>query len=174
MAKKTPTWVWVVVGIVSFFVLVCVLLVGSGIYMFRQHVRAETASTQDVQGQFDEARKRFAGQQPLVEVQKGDNNRQVVVHKPPETAERTTLQAIRVLAYDQREGRLVRVDVPIWLARMAMSDRGGSGQRRIAINGENIAFDAGNLTFEDVERHGPGLIVDVGDGQGSQVMVWAE
>jgi hypothetical protein len=142
--------------------------------MFRQHVRAETASTQDVQEQFEQARKRFAGQQALVEVRKGDNDWQVVVNKPPETAERTNLQSIRVLAYDEREGRLVHVDVPVWLARMAMSDRGGSGHRRIAINGENIEFDAGDLTFEDVERHGPGLIVDVGDGRGSQVIVWAE
>jgi hypothetical protein len=174
-SKKTPTWVWVVLGIVSFFVLACVLLVGGGIYMFRQHVRAETASTQNVQEQFEQARKRFAGQQPLVEIPKAaGTDRQVVVHKPPETAERNNLKSIRVLAYDGREGRLVHVDVPLWLARMAMSDRGGSGHRRIAINGENIEFDAGNLTFEDVERHGPGLIVDTGDGKGSQVIVWAE
>jgi len=172
-SKKTPTWVWVVVGIVGLFVLVCVLLIGSGIYMFRQHVQTETASTQDVQDEFEQARKRFAGQQPLVEIRASD--RQVLVHKPPEEAERrTNLQSIRVLAYDPRQGRLVRVDVPVWLARMVMSDRGGSGRRRITIGGDNIEFDAGNLTFEDVERHGPGLIVDVDDGQGSQVLVWAE
>jgi hypothetical protein len=57
---------------------------------------------------------------------------------------------------------------------MAMSERAGSGRRRISVNGENIEFDAGNLTFEDVERHGPGLIVDTGDAQGGQVIVWAE
>lgn len=173
-SKKTPTWVWVVVGIVGFLVLACVLLIGGGIYMFRQHVRAETASTQGVQEQFDQARTRFAGQQPLVEVRQTDHDRQVVVHKPAETAARTDLKSIRVLAYDRREGRLVRVDVPIWLARIAMSNRGGSGRRNITINGENIEFDAGNLTFEDVERHGPGLITDISDGNGSQVLVWAE
>jgi hypothetical protein len=175
-SKKTPTWVWVVLGIVGLFVVVFVVLVGGGIYMFRQHVQTEAASTQDVQQEFEQARKRFAGQQPLVEIRETDTEkRQVVVHKPPETAERpTTLQSIRVLAFDPHEGRLVRVDVPVWLARMMMSDRGGSGRRRIAINGDNIEFDAGDLTFEDVERNGPGLIVDVGDGRGSQVLVWAE
>ena len=175
-SKKTPTWVWAVLGIVGLFVVVCVLLVGGGIYMFRQHVHAEAASTQDVQQEFEQARQRFAGQQPLVEIRETNNaNRQVLVHKPPETAERrTNLQSIRVLAYDQHEGRLVRVDVPVWLARMMMSDRGGSGRRRFAINGDNIEFDTGDLTFEDVERNGPGLIVDVGDGRGSQVLVWAE
>jgi len=172
--KKAPTWVWVVVGIVGLFVLACVLLVGGGIYMFRQHVRAETASTQGVQEQFDQARTRFAGQQPLVEVRQTDNDRQVVVHKPSETAGRADLKSIRVLAYDGHEGRLVHVDVPIWLARIAMSNRGGSAHRNITINGENIEFDAGDLTFEDIERHGPGLITDVSDGKGSQVLVWAE
>jgi hypothetical protein len=144
--------------------------------MFRTHVQAENASTQDVQKEFDQARQRFTGRQPLVEILQTDNNdKQVVVHKQPETAERkTTLKSLRVLAYDPREGRVVRVDVPVWLARMAMSERAGSGRRRISVNGENIEFDAGNLTFEDVERHGPGLIVDTGDGRGGQVLVWAE
>jgi hypothetical protein len=174
--KRTPTWVWVVVGVLGFCVLALVVLVGGGIYMFRTHVQAENASTQDVQKEFDQARQRFTGRQPLVEILQTDNNdKQVVVHKQPETAERkTTLKSLRVLAYDPREGRVVRVDVPVWLARMAMSERAGSGRRRISVNGENIEFDAGNLTFEDVERHGPGLIVDTGDGRGGQVLVWAE
>jgi hypothetical protein len=174
--KKTPIWVWVIVGVLGFCALAFVVLVGGGIYMFRQHVSAETASTQNVQEEFDQARQRFAGQQPLVEIQGTENDdRQVVVHKPLETAERrTNLQSIRVLAYDPREGRIVRVGVPVWLARMAMSNRAGLGRRRISVNGENIEFDAGNLTFEDVERHGPGLIVDTGDGRGGQVLVWAE
>lgn len=167
---------WVVVGVLGFCVLALVVLVGGGIYMFRTHVQAENASTQDVQKEFDQARQRFTGRQPLVEILQTDNNdKQVVVHKQPETAERkTTLKSLRVLAYDPREGRVVRVDVPVWLARMAMSERAGSGRRRISVNGENIEFDAGNLTFEDVERHGPGLIVDTGDGRGGQVLVWAE
>lgn len=173
--KKTPTWVWVVVGVIAFCVLALVVLVGGGIYMFRQHVQVESTSTQDVQKEFEQARQRFAGQQPLVEIQGTSNDdRQVVVHKSPEATERqTNLRSIRVLAYDPREGRVVRVDVPLWLARMAMSERAGS-RRHISVNGETIEFDAGNLTFEDVERHGPGLIVDTGDGKGGQVLVWAE
>ena len=173
--KKTPTWVWVLVGIVGFCVLALVAIVGGGLYMFRQHVETESASTVQVQDEFEQARQRFAGQQPLVEVRKSESDdRQVVVHKPPETAERhTNLKSIRVLAYDPREGRVVRVNVPVWLARMAMSER-GAGRRRITVNGENIEFDAGNLTFEDVERHGPGVIVDTGDDRGGKVIVWAE
>ena len=111
--RKTPTWVWVVVGIIGFCVLALVVVVGGGIYMFRQHVQTESASTQDVQQEFEQARQRFAGQQPLVEIPKSDSDdRQVLVHKPLETAKpQTNLRSIRVLAYDPREGRLVRVDV---------------------------------------------------------------
>ena len=174
-SKKAPTWVWVVLGIVGFLVVVCVVLVGGAVYMFRQHVQTEPASTQTVEEEFQRARTRFAGRQPLVEVRGTEKeDRQVLVHKPPETAERRTdLQSIQVLAYDPRDGRLVRAQVPVWLARMMMSNR-DSGRRRITINGNNIEFDSGDLTFEDVERNGPGLIVDVGDGRGSQVLVWAE
>jgi hypothetical protein len=99
----------------------------------------------------------------------------VIVHRPPDTAERhTDLRTIRVLAFDGRQDRLVDVDVPVWLARMTMSNRGGVGRRRVVIGGGTVDFDSGDLTFEDLERRGPGLIADFTDGRGSQVLVWAE
>jgi len=176
MASKTPTWVWVVVGIFGAFVFVCVALIGGGIVYFRQHVHTETAPKQAVQQEFDQQRAQFAGQQPLVEIRRTDSNdSRVIVHKPPTTAERhTDLKAIRVLGYDPRENRLIRATIPVWLARWAFSNRSESGRRRVTISGDDIEFDSGDLTFEDVERNGPGLVVDLIDPRGAQVLVWAE
>jgi hypothetical protein len=175
MAAKTPTWVWVVFGIVGVLVLLCIAVVGGGIFMFRQHVHTEAVPKQTALQELDRQRTRFAGQQPLIQVSKAeDNDSKVVVHRPPGTAVRRDLQAIRVLTYDERNGRVVTVDVPIWLARWALRNRGGSSRGRVTFGNSAVELESGDLTFEDIERHGPGLILDAVDTRGAQVLVWAE
>jgi hypothetical protein len=177
-SKKTPTWVWVVFGILGFFVLLFIAVVGGGIFMFRQHVHADAVPKQAAQQEFDRQRSRFVGQRALIQVTKSpeDNNSNVVVHRPPENAtRRAELQAIRALTYDERNGQLITIDVPIWLARWALSNRGGStGHRRMTFGDGTVEFESGDLTFEDIERNGPGLILDAVDERGAQVLVWAE
>lgn len=176
MASKTPTWVWIVFGILGFCVLLVIAVVGGGIVMFRQHVQSEAVSQQTAQQQFDRQRNRFVGQRPLVQVTKtADDDSNIVVHRPPETAQRHDLKAIRAITYDERNGRLVTIDVPIWLARWALSNRDGDGgRRRMSFGDGTVEFESGDLSFEDIERNGPGLIVDATDPRGAQVLVWAE
>jgi hypothetical protein len=176
MASKTPTWVWVVLGIVGFCVLAVVALVGGSILMVRSHVHTEYAEKQTAEQEFARQRARFAGQQPLIELRKTVNeDDKMVVHRPPESApRRTDLQTIRVLVYDNREGRLIHIDVPLWIARLVPSNRDRSGRGRVSFGSESFDFESGNLTLDDVERHGPGLVVDGIDSRGAQVLVWAE
>lgn len=177
MASKTPTWVWVVFGLLGFLALIFIAVVGGGIFMFRQHVHTDAVPKQAAQEEFDRQRNRFAGQRALVQVTKvADHDSNVVVHRPPESAKRRAdLQAIRALTYDERNGRLVTVDVPVWLARWALSNRGGSsGHRRMTFGDGTVEFESGDLTFDDIERNGPGLILDATDAGGAQVLVWAE
>jgi hypothetical protein len=175
MASKTPTWVWVVLGIVGFFVLAGVGLVAGGVLMVRSHVHTEFAEKQTAEQEFARQRARFAGQQPLIELKKNaSDDDKVVVHRPPESAERrTNLQTIRVLVYDNREGRLIHIDVPLWIWRLMPSNRGNSRRGRVSF-GNDFDFDASNLTLEDLERHGPGLVMDGIDSRGAQLLVWAE
>jgi hypothetical protein len=176
MAAKTPTWVWVVFGIVGVVVVLCVAVIGGGIFMFRSHVHSNAVPKQAAQQEFDRQRNRFAGQQPLVQVgEAGELDSKIVVHRPSATAPRhTDLQGIRVLTYDERNGQLVNIDVPLWFARWALKDRGDYGHGRVSFGGRSVEFESGDLTFEDIERHGPGLIIDATDTRGAQVLVWAE
>jgi len=59
---------------------------------------------------------------------------------------------------------------------MMPQNRRGSGRQRVSFGGGDVDFDFdnSNLTLEDVERHGPGLVVDGVDSRGAQVLVWAE
>jgi hypothetical protein len=178
MASKTPTWVWVVLGIVGFFVLACAGLVGGSILMVRRHVHTEFAEKQTADQEFARQRARFAGQQPLIELRKTvDEDQKMVFHRPPESAaRRTDLQTIRVLVYDSHEGRLIHIDVPLWIMRLMPTSNRGTRGRQMTLRGNGLDFDFnnGDLTLEDVERHGPGLVVDGIDSRGAQVLVWAE
>jgi hypothetical protein len=41
-------------------------------------------------------------------------------------------------------------------------------------NGIDFDSDRVHLTMEDVDRRGPGLLLDQADRRGSQVLVWTE
>ena len=178
MASKTPTWVWVVLGIVGFFVLAGAGLVGGSILMVRRHFHTELAEKQTADQEFARQRARFAGQQPLIELRKSiDDDEKMVIHRPAESAERhKELQTIKVLVYDSQQGRLIHIDVPLWIMRMMPASNRGTRGRQMTLrgNGVDLDFNNGDLTLEDLERHGPGLVVDGIDSRGAQVLVWAE
>jgi len=178
MASKTPTWVWVVLGIVGFFVLAFIGVIGGGILMVRSHVHTQPADKQVAEQEFTRERARFAGQQPMIELRKSlSEDNKMVIHRPPEAApRRTDLKTIRVLVYDDHEGRLVHIDVPLWIMRMMPASNRGTRGRDITLRGNGLDFDFnnGDLTLEDLERHGPGLLVDGIDSRGAQLLVWAE
>jgi hypothetical protein len=75
-----------------------------------------------------------------------------------------------VLALDREAGDLVRVEIPMWLAKACLDlglgvdqqDRGSDFKERYGIDWRK---------FRDLGQFGPGLLVSVDDEQ-SQVLVW--
>src|SRR2546422_2855801 len=80
------------------------------------------------------------------------------------------LPIFNVLVYDHDEGQLVRVSVPMWLARKVARDKDG------------LDLDLGDgraertvrrhLRFEDLERAGLGVLVEGEEKGGDLVLVW--
>ncbi len=168
MAKK-KNWVLIVLGIVIFVVIVGVALIGGfAYYMYRQmDVTTETAGRLDEE--FAKVRERFQGQTPYVEmsdVEHGEGK----VHRELEKAERTPLTRLRVVVYDPSEKKLVRLAIPFWLLRL-------SGNKPINLRSGGSGFDPGvrlTITSEDLERRGPGLVLDTEGRRGERVIIWSE
>ena len=168
MASTKRTWLWIIFGVIGFMALCLVALVGGGAYVVSKHVKTELVGRVSAEEQFVRQRARFAGQQPLIEVQKADSDDvEAKVHRPAEDARKVELQTMRVLVYNAHEGRLVHVDLPFWLIRLMPSGRLGS------FSGD-FSFDSGRITVDDLERHGPGLILDARDSRDAQVLIWTE
>ena len=84
---------------------------------------------------------------------------------------------VNVLVFDPSEEQLTRVSVPIWLAkkayRVAEGDEDGF---EIDVGDESEEQLARQLRrhvrFEDLEKAGPGVLVEVNEDDGEQVLVW--
>ena len=164
------TWISVLIATVVIVGFLAIAAVGGTAYFFYRHIHASFTPPEDADSEFAQARARFAGQQPLIEIQGRD---QVIVHRTetPSRSETAKLRALHAMVYDPSDGRMVDVNVPFWVLRLAPS-----GGRFSFLNDRDFSIDSDRvrLTLDDLEHHGPGLILDHHDPRGSVVLVWTE
>ena len=163
------TWISIVIAAVIVVGIVAVSAVGGTAFFIYRHVHTQFVQSDNADRQFADARARFAGQQPLIEMRKGDEpflHREIIPKEMPATK----LDTLRVLAYDTRANKLVNVSIPMWLLRMAPSNNFSF----MKDNGIDFDSDKVHITLDDLERRGPGLLLDQADRRGSQVLVWTE
>ena len=170
MSQNTrKTWISVLIASVLIVGMLAVAAIGGTAFFIYQHVNTQFAPNEKAEAQFAEARARFAGQKPLIEMRKDD---EPVLHRDviPASLPATKLETLHVLAYDTHEEKLVRVSIPFWLLRLAPTNHVSF------LNDTGIDFDSDRvrLTLADLERRGPGLIIDHADRRGSHVLVWTE
>ncbi len=171
MADTKKTILAVIGGIVLLLILFVVAAIGGTAYFVRSHMNAQQESAESASDEFAKAREQFAGQRPMIEraAATDDDSDRFVIHRPEATARTVELSSLRALAYDHRKERIVHISVPFWLLRMAPAGRGFSFMRDNDIDMERV-----HITVDDLERHGPGLILDTHDRRGADVLVWVE
>ena len=164
------TWISILIAAVIIVGLLAAAAVGGTAYFFYNHVHTQNAETADAAREFATARQRFTGQPALIEMRRND---EPLLHKELITREAVDrpLESLRVLAYDPDDEKLVRISIPFWLLRLAPSNK-----RMSFLNENGVDFDSErvHLTLEDLERRGPGLVLDHKDRRGSLVLVWTE
>ncbi len=163
-AKKT--WGAILVAAIAIVCVLVVALIGGSAYFIARHVSSQFVSAESADAQFMSARQRLVGQTPLIEMQIGD---EPILHRPAADAHRPRIEVLHALIYSTEAGKLVDVSLPMWLLRMSPGNH-------LSFLDDNAQFDSGrvHLTLEDVERHGPGLILDATDRRGARVLIWAE
>ena len=164
--KKKRTWIWVVAGV---FVLLCFVAIGgiiAAVSFFRQNLNVTQTAEDTAMRQFDEVRNRFPGQQPLIRLV--DDKPQFVAEPARQGTAQKPLTTLHVIAFDRDEGNLVTFSLPFWLLRMK------SGPFRISAYQEGWDDRGMSFTIEDIEKHGPGIIVDATERGEGRVIIWAE
>jgi len=168
MAKKS--WWWIVLGVVIFVVIVGVGAIGTFGYIVYRQMDIQTVTSESPEEEFGKARARFEGQVPFVELPAVHGSGEPIVHREQMAKEPTPLTALRVLAWGPRDRKLVRLSLPMWLLRL-------TGRQGVHVSNRDTPFGTDmslNVTTEELERHGPGLILDYTTSGGERILVWAE
>jgi hypothetical protein len=165
---RRRTWLAVVGRVVLVVLAACGLLIGAGAYIASRYSTTSVVAPEQADAEFAAARKQFAGEQPFFELRGVNGGLMPVVHRTP-TSPKRELVALDVLSYDPRTHTLRRSRLPGWFLKWA------SARGAIRLANLEVFDDARDrITLDDLERRGPGLIVDIGSGDRTRVLMWTE
>ena len=162
MRTRRSTVLMIVIGVV-----LCVVIVGAGAAAWFFFSAFESTASDDTTAarRFDDVRSRFAGQTPLLEIR---GEEVVRTRTAPATTPRD-LQRLQILTWNPEDERLAQITLPWWLLRLKegpidVTSDAGSGVTRTRLS----------ITVAELERHGPALLLDHAEPDGSKVIVWTE
>ena len=168
--KKTKrTWVWVVVGVFSVLVVLAIGGIMFSVAFFRQNMTITDVSERTAATEFEAVRARFAGQQPLIEMR--DGRPQYIAERASQKNSTVPLKTMHVMAFDDdegNEGKLVNFSLPFWLLRLK------SGPIRLSAYSQGWDDRGVSFSIEDLEKFGPGLLMDLTEAREGRVLIWVE
>lgn len=170
MADTKKTWIWIAVGLAGALLLAFIAVVAAGVFFVVRQMDTEPASEASADRTFAEARSRFEGQEPIIQIDAGEGLvRTRIARRPPEDPTGPTPDTMHVMAWDPEEGRIVRLSLPFWLLRL-----GNRGSIRFSSDRTRLSFENLDLTVDDLARYGPALIVDHKMPHGERVLIWTQ
>jgi len=169
MAKK-PSWGLIILGSAVFIVVVGVgLVVVAGFVIYKQFAfQATTTTSMSASDEFSRVAAEFEGQKPLLEIRDGDPV--LSKERPKATRAAAPIEALHIMVWKADEKKLLRLNIPFWLLRMTNGKPIRIGGHRGDIDDEPVHL---NITAEDLQGYGPGLVLDHKESGGDRVLVWA-
>jgi hypothetical protein len=142
------------------------------VWFFTRHWDTEPASVSTAKVEFDQLRARFAGEQPLLDMRFRKPSTNLNASRVP-----APLHSFHTVIFDTRGAqRLVRITVPYWFGKHYAHHSGGFVWLGELTFFDDTEFDPEKiqLSLDEVERHGPGLLVDYRHPTGGQFIAWVE
>jgi hypothetical protein len=155
---------------VIFVVIVGLGLVGGLVYLVTRQVSVQTVtSSAEGSEEFEKLRAALAGQTAFLELPPEDGEGEPIVHRELATHPTGQVSVVHVRVWVPRDRKLVRLDLPMWTLRLM-------GSKPITIDTGHGSFGGVPLkvTAEEIDRRGPGLILDHSGRRGERLLVWSE
>jgi hypothetical protein len=162
----------IVLSIVKGVVMIALITVGMGLWFFVSHHQSSPVSEQSAEAEFSQLRSHFSTQQPLI-----DMSIRQASDIPAIGPSGVPLYTFHTVIFDTRGSqRIVHITVPFWFARL-FADRHGEfkwlGQLTF-LDDTEFDSEAIRLSLDQLERRGPGLIIDYQHPSGGQFISWVE
>ena len=165
--RKKRTWLWIILGVFVFLGVVAVGGIIVAVSFFRENLDVrQNVSDNSATSEFDAVYARFPGQQPLIQLV--DGRPQLVAERATQAGSGKSLTTLYVLAFDRDDEEMAKFSLPFWLLRMK------SGPIRLSAYQQGWDDRGVSFRVEDIEKHGPGIIVDVKGRSEGRMMIWAE
>ena len=165
MSKKR-SWLPILAGVAVLFIFIVV----AGLFLLASVVRDRvdidrTQTAETAADEFDRVRQRFPDATPMLTF---DGETPRMSEEAKSRASPVSLDSVHILAWDPRDKELARFSVPFWLLRFQ------SNPFRIGDMVSGFDDRGVSLTVADIERYGPGLLLDYTDRRGARVLVWTQ
>jgi hypothetical protein len=157
------TWVKATIGGAALIAVAVMAFGGTAAYFVLRHMENHAAGEAEAVQAIDAVKARFGPRPPLVEI--ADARRADIRVNRSTEASPSPVQTIHVVNWKHDTGELIRTDVPLWLMRFSSLNIGS----QLGIIPANF-----RLTVSDVQRYGPGVVVDYGSAGTSRILVWVD
>jgi hypothetical protein len=157
------TWVKITLAGVALVVLGLFALGATGAYFALRHLDRRSSTEADTLREVEAIRARFGARPPLVELAPGRMG-DIRINRL-QTADARPVTTIHVIAWKSADREMVRMEMPLWLMRFSavnLFSQIGVGPERL------------RLTVQDIERYGPGIVLDYGRPEADRVLLWVE
>ena len=154
----------VILSLVAVAVIGIVALMGTGAVIVLRNLRITRPAASTLDAQFDEVRHRFPARPPLIQIDDPLRSR-VHVNHPPDSAPLQRLDRFEILAWQAEDEKLVQTRAPIWMMRFSMLN---------LLSEFGLAPGSLRLTVDDVQRYGPGVVIDFTSPKGDRVLIIAQ
>lgn len=167
MTTGRRRWLPIVAGVVVLLVVVAAGVGTVSVLWLKEQVHVESGtSAAEAAAAFDAATRRFPDPRPLLTI--GDDRRPQYAFEPGTRRNPGTVSALGILAWDERQRALATVTLPLWLLRLK-SGPIAFGEYVSGLDDRGVRLQA-----EDLERYGPGVVVDLQTPDGRRVLLTAQ
>lgn len=159
------TWWRPLLGTLAIFVVIGVAM---AYLFFVQWTSAIPVAPTEVEQVFSAAAREAGGEAPYVEI---SEEGVVVVHREQEEAHPTKFGMLTIMLWVPHEDEVLRVDVPRWFVRLKTATSFNLGTM-ISIWRKDWAHLDLDITFDDLARRGPALLLDHRTKTGARILLW--
>ena len=156
-------WMKVTLGLAAVAIVCIIALAGTASYFvwrsFDRHVAPEAAALREI----DAIRSRFGARPPLVEIV--DPRRMDVRINRLAGAGGTGVTTLHVVNWKAEDGEVVRTEVPVWLLRFSSIN---------ILSTLGLTPSQIRLTVDDIQRYGPGIVVDYNRPGEFRLLLWVD
>lgn len=142
----------------------------SGLFVLSRWTELTTVTPEVARDVFVLARTRAGGDLAYLEIAVDGSVR---IHRELEGEEPSDLSTLHVVAWEPTGERLLTIAFPFWFVRLKMSKTLNLGTLTTVFAGDWKNLDL-RVSEDDLERRGPGLVLDQTRADGARILLWTE